>query len=156
MRTSRRWLTVIAAAGGLLIAGSPAIPAQAATSFHICLKNASSYCLQFVAGGNQETITNNSAQYANFHIVQTSGALNQIEDGSGNCLRAGDNNVVKMENGGCVATNDADWWFSPGDAQYRLESYAYSDFMLVHGTVNGYNVWHAIPVSGDWYNWARD
>jgi hypothetical protein len=43
VRTSRRWLTVIAAAGGLLIAGSPAIPAQAATSFHICLENATSY-----------------------------------------------------------------------------------------------------------------
>lgn len=157
MRTSRRWLTVIAAAGGLLIAGSPAIPAQAVTSFHLCLKNANSYCLQFVTAGNQETITNNSANYGNFHISNSSGdRLVQFENGSGNCLRAADNNVVKIKNGGCSATSDADWWFDPGDAPYRLESLFYSDFMLVHGTVNGYKVWHANPVSGDWYNWVQN
>ena len=64
--TARRWLTVIAAVGGLLIAGSSAIPAHAATSFHICLENATSYCLQSNGGGNQVTLTNNSANYSNF------------------------------------------------------------------------------------------
>jgi hypothetical protein len=104
--------------------------------------------------GNQVTISH-SGNYANWHIVRTSGHLDQVENGSGNCLRAGDHNVVKIENGGCLATNNADWWFSPGDAPARIESYAYSDFMLVHGHVNGWNVWHANPVSGDWYNWVR-
>ncbi len=100
MRTSRRWLTVIAAAAGLLIAASPAVPALAATSFHICLKNAPSYCLQSNGPGSQVTITN-SGSYANFHVVRTDNVGNiQLENGSGNCLRAGDNFVVKIENGG--------------------------------------------------------
>jgi len=193
MRTSRRWLTVIAAAGGLLIAGSPAIAAeagpaataqvltgqhpvqvrqmaapagsglkavssaiQAADPFHICLKNAPTYCLRFVTAGNQETITDHSANYGNFHISNTD-ALgdSQIENGSGNCLRAGTNNIVKIENGGCVGTNLGDWWFAPAGEPYRIRSLAYSDDMLVHGHVNGFNVWHETPQSGDWYNWAQ-
>jgi hypothetical protein len=154
MRTSRRWLTVIAAAGGLLIAGLPAIPAQATPgTFHICLENAQSYCLQSNGPGNQVTITN-SGSYANWHQARTSGGEWQDENGSGNCLRAGDNNVVKIENGPCLATNLADWWYAPGNYPYRQESSRYSDDMLVHGTVNGYKVWHAKPVSGDWSNWV--
>jgi hypothetical protein len=148
--TVRRWLTVIAAAGGLLIAGSSAIPAQAATSFHICLKSATSYCLQSNGGGSQVTITNNPANYSNF----TSPRPGQFQNGNGNCLRAGTNNVVKIENGPCVASDPADSWYAPPGQTYRLASQLYRDDMTVHGPVNGYNVWHINPGSGDWYNWV--
>jgi hypothetical protein len=154
MRTSRRWLTIIAAVGGLLIAGSPAVPAQAATSFHICLKNAPSYCLQSNGPGNQVTITN-SGSYANFHIVRTDDVGNiQLENGSGNCLRAGDNFVVKIENGGCLQGNDADWWYNLVRTPCEIRSWRYTDEMLVHGAVNGWNVWHADSQDGDWFNWT--
>ncbi len=154
MRTSRRWLTVIAAAAGLLIAASPAVPALAATSFHICLKNAPSYCLQSNGPGSQVTITN-SGSYANFHVVRTDNVGNiQLENGSGNCLRAGDNFVVKIENGGCLTGNDADWWYNIGRAPCEVLSWRYNDETLVHGTVNGWNVWHADSQAGDWFNWT--
>ena len=148
--TVRRWLIVIAAAGGLLIAGSSAIPAQAATSFHICLKSATSYCLQSNGGGNQVTITNNPANYSNF----TSPRAGEFQNGNGNCLRAGTNNVVKIENGPCVASDPADSWYAPPGQTYRLASQLYKDDMTVHGHVNGYNVWHINPGSGDWFNWV--
>ena len=149
--TAKRWLTVIAAAGGLLIAASPAIPAQAATSFHICLENAASYCLQSNGSGNQVTITNNPANYSNFTAPRTG----QFENGNGNCLRAGTNNVVKIENGPCAANDPADSWYAPSAGSFRVLSALYGDDMLVHGHVNGYKVWHATPVSGDWDNWAQ-
>lgn len=175
MRTARSCLIVIAAAGGLLLAGSPAIAAEAgpaataqdltgqplgsalqADPFHICLKNASSYCLRFVTAGNQETITNNSANYGNFHIAGSDGRGDyQIENGSGNCLRAANDHIVKIKDGGCVDSSGADFWYAPANHPYRVQSLFYGDDMLVHGTVNGFNVWHEIPQSGDWDNWAR-
>lgn len=155
MRTSRRWLTVIAATGGLLFAGSAAIPAQAAPSEHICLKNDVSYCLQANGNGQQVKLTNVQANYSNFYIVGTrSGGQVQFQDGNGNCLRAGTGNVVKIENGSCVTSDPADWWYAPANQVYRLVSLAYNDDILVHGHMNGYYVWHAEPVSGDWYNWV--
>jgi hypothetical protein len=97
------------------------------------------------------TITNNSANYSNFHVARTG----QFENGNGNCLRAGTNNVVKIENGPCVANDPADSWYAPSAGSFRVRSLLYGDDMLVHGHVNGYKVWHAIPVSGDWYNWGQ-
>jgi hypothetical protein len=78
----------------------------------------------------------------------------QLENGSGNCLRAGDNFVVKIENGGCLTGNDADWWYNIGRAPCEVLSWRYNDEMLVHGTVNGWNVWHADSQAGDWFNWT--
>jgi len=165
VRTARMWLTVIMAAGGLLIAASPAIAAEAgsaataqaaasravqvATPFHICLKNATTYCLRSNGGGQQVTITNNPANYSTFH--QPLGG--QYENASGNCLRAGTGNIVKIENGGCSATDQADTWYAPVGMTFRVRSELYTDDMLVHGVANGNSVWHATPVSGDWYNW---
>jgi hypothetical protein len=149
VRTARMWLTAIAAAGGLLIAGSPAATAQAPDPFNICLKNAPSYCLQSNGGGQQVTITNNPANYAVFH----SPSPVEFENASGNCLRAGTGNIVKIENGPCVASDQADSWFAPATEVFRTRSELYLDDMLVHGHVNGYKVWHATPGSGDWYNW---
>lgn len=193
MGTARRWLTVLSAAAGLLIAGSPAIAAQAgpaapaqvltgqhlvqarqmavpegaglpvvssavraADSFHICLRNEPSYCLQSSGTGQQVMITNVSASYSNFHVARSNASgYSQLENGNDNCLRAGTGNVVKIENGPCADTDTADWWYAPANQPYRLRNENYQDDMLVHGHVNGWNVWHATPISGDWYNWGR-
>ncbi len=154
MRTSRRRLTVVAAAGGLLIAGSPAIPAQAAPSEHICLENAQSYCLQSNGTGQQVTITLNPAKYSNFTKSRTrSGGQVQFENGNGNCLRAANGNVVVIENGPCQDVAD-NWWYAPANQIFRLRSESTNDDLTVHGRVDGWNVWHIIPGSGDWYNWV--
>jgi hypothetical protein len=76
----------------------------------------------------------------------------QYQDASGNCLRAGTNYVVKIENGGCAPSDHADWWAATGD--YRYKSLEYDDSMLTHGNVGGYNVWHATPQSADWFRWS--
>jgi hypothetical protein len=138
--------------------GLKVVPAQQAASFHICLINSSPYMCQKANGtGNQVTISRYSTDWANFSIVRMttccSGlAVYQFEDGNGNCLRAGTNNVVKIENGGCASNDNADWWVGAGSG--RLQSYLYGDLMLTHGEVSGYKLWHAARISGDWTDWT--
>ena len=162
MRTSRRWLTVIAAAGGLLIAGSPAIPAQAAPTGPICLTHSTHFCLVSNGTGRQVTIDYTPGNWSSFHIVDsgtdpvTGATMWQFENGNGNCLRAGTGNVVKIENGSCASTDGADWWIETNGPGGPMVSMFYRDKMLVHGTPhNGQNVWHDTTRSGDWAAWQR-
>jgi hypothetical protein len=131
---------------------------QAASSYHICLTNALSLCLQSNGTGNQVTITTNAADWSNFHTVRTRAigkdTEGQIQNGNGNCLRAGTGNVVKIENGPCAFSDPADWWIGPPGNLLESEQYP-ADYMLVHGNVSGFNVWHANPVSGDWTQWSQ-
>ena len=78
----------------------------------------------------------------------------QIENGNGNCLRAGTNNMVKIENGPCLEGDNADAWSDVLIGPNDYQSFMWGDWMLVHGNVGGYKVWHAKPVSGDWTNRA--
>ena len=131
----------------------PAIGTTAlAGSFHICLLNAPSLCLQSNGPGNQVTITSGSS--ANFQVVNEAPdgqwRKYQFENGSGNCLRAGTGGVVKIENGSC-GNGDADWW---EDAGTEIVSVLYGSPMLTHGAVSGYNVWWGAPQSGDWLEWT--
>jgi hypothetical protein len=173
----------VAAAGGLLIAGSPAIAAeaqpaappqapagaglkavpsaaQASAPFHLCLTNTTNprFCIQSNGTGQPVTITSTQANWSNFQTVYTftNGGItwNQIENGNGNCLRAGTNNVVKIENGPCVHSDNADSWSGETLGPKDYQSYMWGDWMLVHGNMNGYKVLHAEPVSGDWTNWG--
>jgi hypothetical protein len=121
VRISRRWLTVIAAAGGLLIAGSPAIPAQAAVgdSNQICLTNATNYCIHSNGPGNPATITTNPADYSNFTVVYDTNGWHMWQNGNGNCLREGTGGVVKLENGPCNVTDPSDlWWHAQGSTTW--------------------------------------
>ena len=113
VRISRRWLTVIAAAAGLLIASSPVTTAQAAigNSGPICLTNASSYCIHSNGPGNAVTITNVDAQKSNFTVVYDSNGYHGWQNGNGNCLREASNGVVKIENGPCNTSDGADLWY---------------------------------------------
>jgi hypothetical protein len=130
-------------------------PAALASTFHICLLNASSLCLQSNGAGNQVTITSASGGYSNFHVVNTAADgsyyVYQFDNGNGNCLRAGSNGVVKIENGSCSASDSTDWWVADGN---YLVNYGYGEYMLTHGNASGDNVWWGADQSGDWVKWS--
>ena len=142
----------------VMLRGLKVVPAQQTGTFHICLLNSHPFMCEVSNGaGNQVTISSSSTDWANFRLVGDSTccgglAVYQFVNGNGNCLRAGTNNVVKIENGGCASNDSADWWVGAGSG--RLESYLYGDLMLTHGDVSGWKVWHAAPGSGDWTDWT--
>ena len=158
MRTARKWLTAIAMVTGLLVAGSPAITAQAAVgdSSQICLTNAPSYCIKTNGPGKQVTITNVAANKANFTVVYDSGGVHAWQDGNGNCLREGTGGVVKIENGPCNTFDPTDQWVhAQGDTTW----YNNSDLqpMYTKGHANGDDVWvttgtNPLP-SGSYSKW---
>lgn len=135
-------------------------PGEAAAPNYLCLTNDSSLCLVANGAGNQVTINTNG--YMNISIVNsgycsftpdgTSYPCAEMEDAAGNCIRAGTNNVVKLGNGACLTGDDTDWWVATG-GNY-LKSLQYDNTMFTHGNGRNYNVWHATPVSGDWYRWS--
>jgi hypothetical protein len=152
-------LTVIAAAAGLLIAGSPVTTAQAAvgSSGPICLTSASSYCIHSNGPGQQVTITNDNAQKSTFTVVYDSNGFHGWQNGNGNCLREGENFVVKIANGPCLNGDDSDWWEL--NSHYLMNQFPYTPtgitYMLVRGQPGtGHLVfaYESIAV-GDWAQW---
>jgi hypothetical protein len=138
--------------------GTPAQPAAAADPFHICLLHKPHFCLKSNGAGKQVTITNNSADYANFHTVRESTYLGspayQFDNGQGKCLRAGDTGAVKFENGTCANGDATDWWANPiVDGVSYLVNEGLGGDMLTHGAKNGYRVFCAGATSGDWASW---
>jgi hypothetical protein len=138
--------------------GAAAQPPAAADPFHICLLHKPHSCLKSNGAGKQVTITNDSADYANFHAVRTStyrgSPAYQFDNGQGKCLRAGETGAVKFENGTCAKGDTADWWANPivDGVSYLLNVGGGAD-MLTHGVKNGDRVWWGAPVSGDWASW---
>ncbi len=140
------------------VSGATAVPAGVGTKGHICLKNASSYCIKTNGAGNQVTVTNDSANYANFTVVskETSGSyvFYEWEDGNGNCLREGTHNIVKIESGSCAALGDnTDTWELY--ASHVVINDYYGDSMLVRGEPrDGFKVFAYSGTSkGDFYQW---
>ena len=151
--TVGRWLAAIAMVTGLLVASSPASIAQAAVgdSGHICLTNASSYCIKTNGTGNQVTITNVAADKANFTLVYDSGGDHQFRDGNGNCLREGTGGVVKIVNGPCMYVDPNESWSHSGTTWHNYNDNA---IMYTKGHVTGDDVWTAgTPPSGAWSKW---
>ena len=138
------------------VSGVKAVPTVIGSRGHICLKT-TSYCIHSNGAGNQVTITNNSADYSNFTVVDTSTSngyfFYQWQNGNGNCLREGTNNIVKIENGHCSASDNTDWWeFYQG--AYVINDY-YGHLMLVRGQPRtGFNVFaYSATSPGDWARW---
>lgn len=146
-------------------AGFAAIPAYAGPSYHICLLNSTkvTYCIQSNGVGKQVTITSDKSNWSNFTDYATDLSISgepvqRVENGNGNCLRENNSNQVVIANGGCVASDlDGEWgWPDP----YYIYNGVWQNYqdqtddMLVHGNVNGYKVWAAKPVSGDWTKWT--
>jgi hypothetical protein len=159
--------TAVAAFSGIGTVVAPS-PAQAATPdpgtavsaalsaapFHICLANAGNLCLASNGAGNQVTIQ--SSDYAVFHttasrVVNGTGQF-QFENAAGSCLRAGDNNVVKFQGGGCDSTFENDWWgFGASD---NLVSAGRGQEMYTRGDQAGRDVWWGPFQSGQWFQWS--
>lgn len=136
-----------------------AVPA-AVNPLNLCLTNSihvgPQMCQVSNGAGQPVTIGELPSTWAAFHNVRsgTCGGIVciQLDNGSGNCLRAGTNHVVKIENGSCVAGDDADWWQEVSGG--GLQSWQYGDEMLTHGSEDGFKVLHAAPGAGDWTNWS--
>jgi hypothetical protein len=158
VRISRRWLTVIAAAGGLLIVSSPVTTAQAAVgdSGQICLTNAPSYCIHSNGPGQQVTITNVDAQKSNFTVVYDSNGYHGWQNGNGNCLREGTNGVVKIENGPCNTSDATDFWGHGVGSTTWYNDFYKDNIMYTNGHVTGDKVWagtvSSLP-SGSYSKW---
>lgn len=126
-----------------------AISAAQTVTFRICLLNASSLCLASNGAGNQVTIK--SSDYAVFHFAANHGGEYQLENAAGNCLRAGDGNVVKLQNGPCVSTFANDSWKTGPRSQYQVVSVGRDQEMYTKGDQDGRDVWWG---SGAWWQWA--
>ena len=161
-----RGLAVLIASVAILIPGlalsgaayattslAPAGPGSFVEEAFFCLERAGTLCLQANGTGEQVTITSNPADWSKFSVVRTENNPTgyQFQDGNGHCLRAGDNSVVKIENGPCVIGDPSDWWRPAKN--HGLTSASFGDSMLVHGDISGFNVWHTTPISGDWTAW---
>jgi hypothetical protein len=145
-------------------AGFAAAPGYSGASFKICLTNDQSLCLQSNGPGNQVTITSNKDNWSVFtkQYIDNNGTgdVYNFENANGNCLRENNSNEVVIANGRCLASDiDARWVWpqigGPGGSYtdaFQNDQYP-TDDMLVHGNMNGYKVWAAKPVSGDWIKW---
>jgi hypothetical protein len=128
---------------------------QPSGTFNICLLNDKSECIGSAGPGNQVSITD--GEPADFHVVN--GRINglgdqewEFETSAGDCLRAGDGSVVKIENGACSGA--ADWWMVEGSASTELHSQRDGTPMLTHTNGDGQSVWYETFQSGDWYQWT--
>ena len=179
VRTSRRWLTVIAAAGGLLIAGSPAIaavPAAASTSSQatpaagallsaapnltgeICLTSGSGYC--WSTNGNNAQLTIQASGGTDFYLTATS------DNGWYKIHVANSSHCVEGEGGGntaVIATDCAQGSINQrwGAAQYRggcaLENEASGLYATVYNDTNNKPIWESNgTTSGSYLAWSTN
>jgi hypothetical protein len=134
------------------VPGMKAVPDAVGDESQICLTYATSYCIKTNGTGNQVTITNVAADKANFTVVYDSGGVHGWQDGNGNCLREGTGGVVKIENGHCNTSDNADLWYHSGTTWYSNYN-AY--IMYTYGNVNGYKVWAGNPPfkAGSYSKW---
>jgi hypothetical protein len=156
VRISKRWLTVIAAAAGLLIASSPVTTAQAAIgdSSQICLTNSSHYCIHSNGAGNPVTMTDVDSQKSNFTVVYDTDGWHMWQNGNGNCLRLGTDGVVKIENGPCSLTDLSDrWWHEQGSTTWSNDDPSL-DTLYATAAANGASVKAHNPApSGSYAKW---
>ena len=129
-----------------------AVPDAVGDKGHICLTNATAYCIKSNGTGNQVTITSVAGDKANFTVVYDSGGYHAWQDGNGNCLREGTGGVVKIENGPCNTNDSTDLWYHiQGGNTWYNES---GGIMYAFAPVTGYKVWTATtPPSGTWSKW---
>jgi hypothetical protein len=132
--------------------GLKAVPDAVGDESQICLTNATSYCIKTNGTGNQVTITSVAADKANFTVVYDSGGVHGWQDGNGNCLREGTGGVVKIENGPCNTSDNADFWYHSGTTWYSNYD---AHIMYTYGNVTGYKVWTGNPPfnNGSYSKW---
>jgi len=179
VRTPRRWLTVIAAAGGLLIAGSPAIaavPAAASTSSQAppaagallsAATNLTGPIYLHSGSGDSWTTNGNNAQLTiqasggtDFYLTTTS------DNGWYKIHVANSSHCVEGEGGGntaVIATDCAQgsinqrWAAVPYRGGCSLENEATLKYATVYNDTNGKPVWESDgTVSGSYAAWSTN
>jgi hypothetical protein len=116
-----------------------------ASTFTICLLDASSECLRSHGGDSQLTIE--SSDYAVFHWVNIGVGQYQLEDAGGKCLRSYADGSVGLAFGGCSTSTDAEWWYFYTDGQGRSTFWQYGapgtqpQYMGTYGKGSGLGVW---------------
>lgn len=145
-------------------ASASAAGVQPATSYHMCLKYASSLCMEANGVGKQVTITPYSNDYMDVRVAVeetcypgsggTGYTCFEFEDGSGNCLSAASNQVVVVAKGCNFYESEA--WVETSPYEYKSFLFWSSDILLTRGDVNGDNVWHSPTASGDFARWTVD
>jgi hypothetical protein len=130
-------------------------PAQIGYVF-ICLYENGNECIKSNGGGNQVTIE--PTNWAIFHVVNTSGNWEQLQNDAGKCLREYADSSVVMAFGGCDSTNAAEWWYdsNPGGSRTTLLNDKYSNnYMGTFGTNSGLGVWAGPQQSGFYVGWVE-
>jgi hypothetical protein len=137
------------------VAGMRAAPDAVGDESQICLTNAPSYCIKANGTGNQVSVTDVAADKANFTVVYDSGGYHAWEDGNNNCLREGNNGIVKIENGSCNINDYVDVWLRDASTGNNVwHNYSTQDIMYATGDDNGDNVFASRnPPSGSWTKW---
>ena len=179
MRTARMWLTVIAAAGGLLIAGSPAIaavPAAASTSSQapqaagallsaattltgqIHLTNGSGY--SWTTHGDNAQLTIQASGGTDFYLTAT------IDNGFYKIHVANSSHCVEGEGGGnkaVIATDCAQgsinqrWGAISYNGGCKLINEATGLYATVYNDTNGKPIWESDgTVSGSYLAWSTN
>jgi hypothetical protein len=177
VRTSRRWLTVIAAAGGLLIAGSPAIaavPAAASTSSQaaqaavtplsaspdvtgaqIYLTHANVYGWTTHANNAQLTIDVRPA--TGFYLTATSNPyFFKIHASSQRCVEAEGNGDTRVILTDCQQGNgNQEWEAVSYNGGCTLQDEANGHYATVYNDASGKPIWESDPPpSGSWVTWS--
>jgi hypothetical protein len=181
VRTARRWLTVIAAAGGLLIAGSPAIaavPTAASTSSQatqtegtalpaatnltgqIHLTSGTRY--SWTTHGNNAQLTIQASGGTDFYLTQISGTyFYKIHvANSSNCIEGeGGGNTAVIATGCAQGSINQRWEPMAGltPAGCELLNEATGKLATVYNDTNGKPVWESDgTTSGSYLAWSTN
>jgi hypothetical protein len=141
-------------------------PAQAATTvgtfnFFLHETGEDNNCIVTNGVGNQLTVAYAGAQScANITITKldkTEGSdpVYEFTDGSGNCLRANNSDVVKVESGTCSSSDTGEWWIATygtvgSGNTVRFENVLQALWLKTNADIAGYDVWVGTGGSNNW------
>jgi hypothetical protein len=115
-----------------------------------------SNCIVTNGVGNQ--LTDSNTGYCADIKTTTDGLLGnfviyQFTDGSGNCLRANNSNVVLIEGGPCNTRDTGEQWIQTysGAPPNRFENVLQKKWLMVTGPSSGDKVWVGFGGKNDWY-----
>lgn len=157
------------AQAAILGSGLPTASGQAAAAttygpyyFYLYDPSGDTNCIVTNGAGNQ--LTDSTSGCARITLT-TDGSWNgltayQFKDGSGNCVRANNSDVVKIESGPCNTGDTGEQWVithcdtnSAGQCdgnQYRFENVLQELWMKTTGYVPGNKVWVGTGGANDW------
>jgi hypothetical protein len=131
----------------------------ASSTGNICLKNKPKWCIKSNGTSRQVTLTDNQSDYASFTAFNKKpdggvAVTFEFKNGNGNCLRAGSDTTVKIEDGACDPNDGQDRWYE-GTPTSSLVNFTIENFMGTKGWGLGYKVWTTSDTGDGWWtNWT--